>query len=190
LECFGDNKKVKLKMASQNMQSDLDQLGLPYVIDTITMGDGNCFFRALIQQLDHFRANSFGSHGNLRQALIDFVCTNESLQDNEVFLAAKENYVQNRKTEDESNSEAWIRLAGEMLIDGKWADDIFILCASVFLGRYIYITSNQQSITHPWARFDCGIRNGAQPITLYSVVNQHFQSIVPAPASLRYGSRI
>ena len=132
-----------------SIQLALQQLNLPYVIQEHVQGDGNCFFRAVLQHLRQELPCQFTDHLHLRHKLVNFVQTNARLQQVEEFCVAKANYIANRKDENESSDHAWRRLCNKMRENGVWAEDLFILCMSVFLRREIRITSVQQSKTFP-----------------------------------------
>jgi hypothetical protein len=154
----------------------VNSLDLPYTVEQETSGDGNCFFRALIQALHADNDFQFRDHLHLRTQLVSFMRNNAALQRIEVFRTGVLAYVRQHKFVNESNLVAWHRLLDHMGQSGVWAEDIFIVCSAFFLKRVIKITSSAQSQRHPWLTFTPLEESiWKKPLTLGIVPNIHFQ---------------
>ena len=166
---------------TQSIQNGISALGIPYCVDNETIGDGNCFFRAVLQQLHRGDNFQYQSHRELRMKVVDYVERDIQLQHNDVFQTGKQQYIIERKYGNESNEQAWQRLLIEMRCCGKWADDIFILCTALFLQQNIKVTSCLQNKLHPWTTFygSSSMNSWKPPLTLGMIPNVHFQSIIP-----------
>ena len=126
------------------IQNALVLLGLPFIMDTPTIGDGNCFFNAIIQQLQFEGNSQFSGPLDLRHALIDFIANSEDLRVDESFVVARNFYISQHALEGESVDAAWARLLHHMGRNGVWAEDLFISYMSQFLKRKICLTSGKE----------------------------------------------
>jgi hypothetical protein len=141
-------------MSFQSIGQALVDLELPYVNDVPTPGDGNCFFHGIMQQL-HFEENyQFASHLHLRRALVEFVAHDALLLENESYVIARNNYILNKRTANETDDAAWMRVLTEMSRDGTWIEDVFVVCMAIFLQRRIMLTSPAHNKRNPWTIFN------------------------------------
>ncbi|XP_057310732.1 uncharacterized protein LOC130648690 [Hydractinia symbiolongicarpus] len=112
----------------------------------LTIGDGNCFYRAVVQQLNRPEIRQivspelhFQNHLQLRAAVVKFVRKNSNLsifQNNRDFLSI--------------SPEEWER---DLQIQSRSTVDvveIFIRAASIMLGVNILITSDTSTAIHPY----------------------------------------
>ena len=141
-------------MSYQNIAAGVIRLGLPYVPDDPTPGDGNCFFHAVMQQLQRESDCPFISHLDLRRKLVEFVANDEQIRENEGYRVSREQYIQNHMIDGESSDATWMRCLDQMSQDGVWAEDLFITSMAIFLKRRICLTSNNQSVRNPWIVFN------------------------------------
>lgn len=139
--------------------SFIKRLNLPYTYMAETYGDGNCFFRAIEDQLqnksikDSCSARIQGQnwdHKQLRTAVIQFCQFNKKLQEMEGFQVLKTAYIEEKKRIGETSEVTWKRCLWEMSQNGTWAENIFIECTALFLGKDICLTTPSNSNQQPW----------------------------------------
>ena len=159
----------------------VNSIGLPFVADNPTIGDGNCFFNAIIQQLTYEGNCPFVSPLDLRHKLVQFVSNSPILLESESYCIARNVYIQERQRPGETVDATWFRVLTSMSLNGTWADDIFISCMSTFLQRQICLTSPHHKARVPWTTFHPILESPEwrRPITLGMIPNVHFQSLLP-----------
>ncbi len=166
----------------------LSRSNLPFKYKNATPGDGNCFFHAIIDQLQrqdmqgtisHNILHYCHNHTTLRKAVVSFIRTDIELKSSENFnnlkLVAMEEY-------GSSSFESYLT---SMSQDGTWADTLTIYSTSIFLKKDISLAVDSRPGADPWQTFSGGgTCSGAPPvITLVYLHNIHFQSIHPLEMS-------
>jgi hypothetical protein len=179
--------------AMQKIMAGVRDLGLPFTADVPTVGDGNCFFRAVQQQLKFEGDSPFKDHEELRLKLVDFVAHNVELRGVEEFCVARDLYIDTRLSEGETRNACWARLLTNMSRSGVWAEDVFVECTALFLKRKLQITSSEHNMQNPWTIFNG--ENGVgqtqlRPLTLGMLPNVHFQSLLPGEVANNPGAVI
>ena len=157
----------------------LHDFQLPFVVRDITAGDGNCFFRAIIQCMRDHNDQTFNDHMHVRKELVHFIATNRLLQQNEQFRVARLHMISQKRKENEMPGMTWTRILFDMSQNGTWAEDLFITCTAQFLHRDIKITSCQQSRQFPWLTFKPIVQPlvWKPPLTLAMIPQVHFQCL-------------
>ena len=162
------------------------RLDLPYRCYEPTRGDGNCLFRAIIDQMrnPHILAtiserakNIERNHHALRQAIVDFCEYDCNLHQTDTFQLHKTVYINEAQKPGESNDTTWKRCLQNMRRDSVFAEDIFIESTAIFLQKDIKLVSPQQTKQHPWTTISGNPITPGQPITLAYLPGRHFQSI-------------
>ena len=102
-----------------NMTKEIEEIlikfDLPFVIKEPTKGDGNCFFRVIINQLQRndvmvdIPPQMTSSHYILRNAIVDFVQYDYALSSSEEFYVAKVDYCTKYQFPCESLEGTWKR---------------------------------------------------------------------------------
>ena len=186
----------------------IKDLKLPYDNQNETEGDGNCFYNALIDQMENNPrvAESLSDEGkncstpkDLREKVIDFIMKWPDALNHESLLVAKDVMItayRERKNFPASYTQEGIwqcYLLPEQRECGVFAEDFIIQCTPTFLCKDIYVISPGSSKNPPnlskWLHIPSFAGTNSPPITLASNQNpdpeksggEHFQSVIPNP---------
>ena len=132
------------------------KLGLPYRMDDVTEGRGNCFPLAILQQCRREEIHSnldistrqITDQNNptlLRRAVLHFI---ESSQNDQI-REFKENY---KNIIGPIDKKTWEMYWNEMLTDGTWVDYTFVQATAWFLGHDILITTTTSRKDQPYTK--------------------------------------
>ena len=160
---------------------------IPYWNENETKGDGNCFYNAIIDQIQNNpgvydtlseRAKQCSTPSELRAAVITFVSSWPRV------------FSENETMNQWKVSMDWQSYLSEQGQPGIYANDIVIYCAATFLGKDIYVTTQQN--TDIWRYINSLAGSKGTPITLASDQSsekdengrlkeggEHFQSLIP-----------
>ena len=160
---------------------------IPYWNENETEGDGNCFYNALVDQIQNNpgvyetlseNAKQCSTPSELRAAVITFI---ESWPP---ALSTQETLNQWKISLD------WNRYLNKHRKDGEYADDLVIHCTATFLGKDIYVTTRQNRDI--WRLMNSHAGTAGTPITLANnqspdrdedgqlrTGGEHFQSLIP-----------
>ena len=149
------------------------RVGLPLKLDKQTIGDGNCWHRAIIQQSHRVSLGIVGltSHADLRER----VCQLALRAELQVIKEMKKNWVQ---------KEPWSAYWERMKRNKVWADHPFIQVTAWLLERDIFVVTDSASPENLFMTFS-GSREGREkpcpqaPLLIGNDNNQHFQSLLP-----------
>ena len=161
---------------------------LPLRLDEDTIGDGNCFPRAMVQQFQRPQVKLFlQSRGinipdymSLRRKVVHFARRNMHTRQ---FQTMRENYdfTQENLAEDET-PRTWEEYWQAMLVDREWPDNFFIQACAWYLQMNIVIVyaghATPEKPIHPIE----GTFNSAKtgPTLLVGhITMQHYQSLLP-----------
>ena len=164
------------------------KLELPYQMDEVTLGDGNCFPLAILQQCNRqdikkslaCSIKSIIEQNNptlLRRAVYNFI---ESSQDHQV-LDFKLNY---EKIVAPIYKKTWNMYWNEMLSNHTWAESVFIQSTAWFLNLDIVIITTTNTKEQPYLTICGHLKNLNLPCTGEKIVlgckaNVHYQSLLP-----------
>ena len=163
---------------------------LPFLMDSPTQGDGNCFIWGILQQCQRpeikdtlssemLNLTNQPDQHKFRLAVKNFVmnCQEERLVD------YRQNF--NNFTTSKTFSEYWT--SEHMLKSGTWADHQFIQATAYFIGKDIRIHSeyqNQYELTPiPGNIHEQNVPCPGSPLHLAYIRNLHYQSIIPIDSS-------
>ena len=170
-----------------------NSIGLRVTYDVPTMGDGNCFYRAVLEQMknradikDYFKQSNkhFSNYHELRVSVVNFVRLNYTLN-NEYIQGYKSLYEASIHLENRNMN--WLQFLHNQEKDGVYATELFIKATAVFLGIDIRVTSERCTLSNPfnvWSRFwdhHDGANNsfnGNVCMLLGNIDNVHFQSLI------------
>ena len=176
------------------IQQTLARLGLPFKLDNITEGDGNCFSRAVVQQCQREvvqeelkREKRYPEdYKDLKKKVVQFVKGTKI----PLVLEMKREY-ENRQEElrrSGKESESWDKYWERMLKDKEWADAMFATATAWYLNRDIFVIPSTAVDVQPWIPF-LGNWQGTQvpcpgvPLLLGYNNNLHYQSLLPTEES-------
>ena len=166
---------------------------IPYWNENETKGDGNCFYNAIIDQIQNNPgvydtlsedAKRCSTPSELRAAVITFIASwPEVLSEQETLTVWKDSGL----GEGQIDWESYIDEQGK---NGVYADDLVIHCTATFLAKDIYVTTNQNPVI--WRHINSHTGTNGIPITLasnqsaekdnygrYKSGREHFQSLIP-----------
>ena len=184
----------------------IKDLKLPYDNQNETVGDGNCFYNAIIDQMENNprvaeslsdEARNCSTPKDLREKVIDFIVKWPDVLNQESLLVARDIMItrfRERKNLPTSYTQEGIwqcYLLPEQMKCGVYAEDFIIQCTPTFLCKDIYVispgTSNNKQNLSKWLRIPSFAGTNGPPITLASNQNpdpdksggEHFQSVIP-----------
>ena len=176
------------------IQQTLARLGLPFKLDNITQGDGNCFSRAVVQQCqrevfqDELKREKRypENYKDLKKNVVKFVKGSKIA----LVLEMKKEY-ENRQEElsrSGKESESWDKYWERMLKDKEWADAMFATATAWYLNRDIFVIPSTAVDVQPWIPFmgnwqSHEIPCPGVPLLLGYNNNLHYQSLLPTEES-------
>ena len=169
----GAGGKHQQYLSSQRILDAVRRVGLPLKLDQRTIGDGNCWNRAIVQQSRRVSVGIVGltSHEQLRSS----VCQLAERAELEVIKEMKKHWVR---------KEPWNAYWERMKQNKVWADHPFIQVTAWLLERDIFVVLDSASLKSLFMTFS-GSREGREepcpqaPLLVGNDSNQHFQSLLP-----------
>ena len=162
----------------QEVNDLLEYLGLPWHCIGSVKPDGDCFFHAVIAQLQdqdilvktHPRARRCKSSLELREAVVDWARSNPTLRDVEGFKVIKN----------------WDKYLSDMRKSGEWADQHIICLTAMFMGKNILLATDTCTKERPWHPIELSEEGPFThpPITLGYLRQRHFEPIVRKPNNI------
>ena len=173
-----------MRRAIQNAQLQLK-------LDKDTLGDGNCFSRAMVQQfqrpqIKHFLQNrglAISSFMQLKEKVEEFVRTHMHTDKMKVL---KDNFEMSQSNMTRENPDleprSWSKYWSDMLKDGEWADDTYIQACAWYLNMNIVVVyaghATPERPFYPMEGNFSSERTG--PTLLVGYINgNHYQSLLP-----------
>ena len=162
---------------------------LPFKLDQLTEGLGNCFPIAIIQQLrrpeilSQLRSapkrliRTQNGHSLLRQSVHQFIMKSRSPR-------VVEFKAQYEETDGIVNQKSWNQYWETMIIDKTWVDYWFVQATAWYLQLDIWIIETSSTETNPYIEVSGNLADGNKPsggpvITLGTKSNSHYQSLLP-----------
>ena len=168
----------------------IQRLGLPWKLDSITEGDGNCFSRAVVQQCqrEEFQEQLkrekryTKDYKTLKKKVVNFIKGSKIA----LLVEMKQSYeaLQGEGGEDESWDNYWER----MMIDKEWADAMFVQATAWYLNRDIWMLAEDAIDKQPWMTISGNWQSPNVPcpgVPLILGYNNglHYQSLLPVEES-------
>ena len=175
-------------MATQ-IVSNARSAGLDVAYDFPTLGDGNCFYTSVTQQMKRTDVKKFldphliftDSH-KLRIAVVDYVLR-ESCKQNSYIQQYKNHYEEILHAENQQRS--WIHFLHHQANNAVYATELFIKGTAVFLGIDIHINTPGCNISRPynvvnrfWQNSHEAVNNSPAAMLLGNICDIHFQSLI------------
>ena len=160
-------------LSGDRIMAAVRRVGLPLRLDQRTIGDGNCWHRAIVQQSRRLSVGIAGltSHDELRER----VCQLAVRAELQVIKEMREHWMQ---------GEPWSAYWERMSRNKVWADHPFIQVTAWLLERDIFVVLDTASSKNLFMTFS-GSREGREkpcpqaPLLVGNDNNQHFQSLLP-----------
>ena len=170
----------------------VNRLHLPFILDKLTEGRGNCFPIAIIQQCQRPEINKLlklvtkmlvktqrtgPKHKALRYSVMEFIKKSEHPRIERFRLQYEE-------TDGIVNRETWNNYWKRMLRDGTWVDYWFVQATAWYLQLDIWIIATSNTENSPYIAISGNLENENIPcsgpiITLGTKSNSHYQSLLP-----------
>ena len=179
--------QIERKIADEIMDT-IHRLQLPFKLDQLTEGLGNCFPIAIIQQLR--RPEIFSQlrtapkrlvkhqtgHSLLRQSVHQFIMKSRSPR----VVSFKAQYEETDGPENGTWNQYWTR----MTTDRTWVDFWFVQATAWYLQLDIWIIATSSTESNPYIEVSGNLADGTKPsggpvITLGTKSNCHYQSLLP-----------
>ena len=165
------------------------RLQLPFKLDQLTEGRGNCFPISIIQQCKRPEIFSYLRPAlknivnlttgplTLRRKVIDFIKKSKTQR----VIHFKNQY---EETDGTVNRETWHQYWERMATDKTWVDYWFIQATAWFLQLNIWIVATSSTESSPYIEVSGNMGDGKMPcdgpiITLGTKSNVHYQSLLP-----------
>ena len=173
------------------------QIGLNVHADTATPGDGNCFYHAILQQLQrseividqhspHLNLDPLPTHLELRVAICEYVQHHQ----NDIAYIQQYRTLYNNVLYEEYNL-TWENFINEQSRNGVYVTELFIKTTAVLVGLNIHITSEYCTQQHPynivtstWNNEET--HNNVNSILIGNISGVHFQSLIPCDTGINY----
>ena len=188
---YDDNLQIERRIADEIMET-VNRLQLPFILDQLTEGRGNCFPIAILQQCRRPEINqqlkpvpkmlvrtlrTGPRHKALRYSVINFIKTSNHPRIHQFKL-------QYEQTDGVANKETWEDYWKRMLRDGTWVDYWFVQATAWYLQLDIWIVATSNTENSPYIGISGNLENGDIPcngptITLGTKSNSHYQSLLP-----------
>ena len=150
----------------------IKELELPFESDKNTLGGGNCFFHAVLQQGKRDGISVGGmNHQWLRERIADYATKSS----NGTVALMKENFDLNA-----GSKMSWIDFWKRMRKKGEFVEGPVVEVTALFLGINIIVVSPENNNRNPWLEISGG--EGADqsvPILLANLPGVHYQSLLP-----------
>ena len=196
---------AKPSLFERTVQPVRDQK-LPYDNERETEGDGNCFYNAIIDQIENNptvaktlsdEAKRCSNPQELREKVIDFINDWPSVLD--TLLVSRDFMIEEFRKKGKLPSHYPQEIIWQQFLlpkqkeSGVYAEDLIIQCTPTFLSKDIYVISqgstNNRSNQTKWLRLPSFTGTSSTPITLASNQSpnssqsggEHFQSLIPHP---------
>ena len=130
-------------MASSIANTIVDKavsIGLNVAFLTETLGDGNCFYRSVVEALSFSEQPYYGSHENLRHEIVSYVDQNR----HEDFVTLWENTILNEDLNTVISKQYQL---------GTYANELFIRATAIQLNIVILCTKENSSMEYPYETF-------------------------------------
>ena len=159
--------------SGKRIEAAIQRTGLPLKLDKRTLGDGDCWVRAILQQCQRVAVGIAGlsSHLELRSR----VCQLALKEDLLVIKEMRRNW---------TRKESWRSYWERMKENRVWADHPFVQVTAWLLERDIYVVMDSATPNSLFMTFS-GNREGRErpcpqaPLLVGNDNNTHFQSLLP-----------
>ena len=147
-------------------------LELPFMMDTKTKGRGNCFFHAIVQQIERNELQLTYYRGHDHRKLRTDVCTFAINQENDSVATMTLNY-------DSIHGEgSWTTFFKKMAKANVFIEGPVAQVMAIMLERSMYIVSQGNNDSNPYMTLNAEASE-FPPLILANIGNVHYQSYLP-----------
>ena len=178
------NYQTERRIANEIMDT-VHKLQLPFKLDQLTEGRGNCFPISIMQQcrrpeiynqlksIPKMLAKHRSGHSALRYNVIKFILRSEQPR----LVTFR---IQYEETDGRANSETWEEYWKRMIIDKTWVDYWFVQATAWYLQLDLWIVATSSTDDSPYIEISGNLEDGNSPskgpiITLGTKSNCHYQ---------------
>ena len=159
----------------EKINNKIKELQLPLKMDRPTPGQGNCFFQAVMQQLERAEINIqnvYVDHKNLRKCICDYATMCETVE----LVNYKVNYDELALSISAKN---WDCFFHEMKKPRVWAEGPVAQVTAWLLQRDILVISEGSKESNPYLLIPGDKTHSYPPMVLGNAAGCHYQSYIP-----------
>ena len=162
-----------MEQAKNFIVSKARSIGLNVSAIEATMGDGNCFYRAVIESLSLTTRPYLGNHVSLRNEVVSFVNQNKNA---EFVISWLETFAEIDPSTLNDN-------IADQFRNGVYTDELFIRATAIYLNIVILCTKSNSTLAYPYEIFqavDVSFEDRFAFPGTYIIIghrNLHFQSL-------------
>ena len=162
-------------------------IGLDVQMNMVTLGDGNCWYRSVIQQM--MRTEIIGMlepckiyhhHHQMRLDVVNYVREQERTSQ---YVQRYREFYETTLHEDFNNM-PWAEFLLDQEENRVYCTELFTKATAVFLAIDIFVTSEHATSAHPYtyiSRFwENSLHRSPCPMLIGNLGQNHFQSLVPS----------
>ena len=180
--------QIERNIANEIMET-VHRLQLPFRLDQLTEGRGNCFPISIMQQCR--RPEIFSQLKSIPKMLVKHRTGHSALRFNIKQFIMKSNHprvalfrTQYEETVGMVNQETWLQYWTRMAVNGTWVDVWFVQATAWYLQLDIWIIATSNTESSPYIEINGNIDDDTRPcngpiITLGTKSNCHYQSLLP-----------
>ncbi len=182
-----DEMEGSKRIAQEIMEAVL-RCQLPFILDRLTPGDGNCFSHAVLAQLKRKEIyemlseniKKIANKGHVQYMKI-CVCQFALQFQHPRMIQFKQSYIDHVQPVDKVTwNQYWLRAQAL----GKWADNLFVQVTAWLCNTDIIILSTSNTLTRPYITISGNLDNEdiatrSPPLILGTKTNLHYQSLLP-----------
>jgi hypothetical protein len=182
------NFQIERNIANEIMET-VQRLQLPFRLDQLTEGRGNCFPISIMQQCR--RPEIFSQLKSIPKMLVKHKSGHSGLRYNikQFIMKSKHQRVarfraQYEETDGMVNQETWLQYWTRMAVNGTWVDVWFVQATAWYLQLDIWIIATSNTEESPYIEINGNIDDDTRPcngpvITIGTKSNCHYQSLLP-----------
>ena len=183
-----NNFQIERNIANEIMET-VNRLQLPFRLDQLTEGRGNCFPISIMQQCR--RPEIFSQLKSIPKMLLKHRAGHSALRYNIKQFIMKSKHpriarfrAQYEETDGIVNQETWLQYWTRMTGNGTWVDVWFVQATAWYMQLDIWIIATSNTENSPYIEINGNIEDDTRPcngpiITLGTKSNCHYQSLLP-----------
>ena len=186
-------------IAGQDFTDAIDRCGLPLKLDTPTQGDGNCWVRAVQQQLERpeleqqlnsrtrkvMSVRKSERYMVLKKSIAEFATSSQ----NPTIRRAKGSF--EYEGQGAVDRVTWENHWRQLARDGEWSDELMVQATAWFTGHDIQLVMTTSTPEEPFKIFRGNLEDSEKdclglPLWIGYQNNIHYQSLLPTDEEVAY----